>query len=178
MPDYKEILIRKPYDIPDRVQLSFNFDKDENPIEYKKSLSMTQQQFKDECDVNVIISRYQTTGLLPESDKEPVYGDVSDLPTFQQAQAILIEATDRFNQLPSIVRARFDHNPANFLAFMDDPNNLLEAEKLGLVKINKDSDVFIADKIDQSVQKGPITDFVGSKEDNKPSVVASEKTDT
>lgn len=135
MPDYQDLLIRRPYDSVDRVQLRFDFDKDEEPEEYEKSLSMTQQQFRDECDINNIIKQYQVTGLLPESDKEPVYGDVSDLPSFQEAQAIIMEATDRFNALPSNIRARFDHNPGNFIAFMDNPDNLQEAVELGLATI-------------------------------------------
>lgn len=167
MPDYQDLLIRRPYDTVDRVQLRFNFDKDEEPEDYEKSLSMTQQQFRDECDINNIIKQYQVTGLLPEPDKVPSYGDVSDLPSFQEAQAIIMEATDRFNALPSNIRARFDHNPGNFIAFMDNPDNLQEAVDLGLATI-KTPDVQVPSPDVELSTQNPI----------EPSAVAPKEADS
>ena len=41
--------------------------------------SMTQQHFRDECDINSIIRRYQKTGFLVDpltpGTAEPMYGD-------------------------------------------------------------------------------------------------------
>lgn len=132
-------IIRKPYDLVDRVQLRFVFDKETEPEGYEKCLSMTQQQFKDECDINNIIKQFQVTGVLPgEKDVEPLYADVSDLPSYQEAQRIIQDASDRFEALPSSIRARFDHNPGEFVAFMDNPANIDEAVKLGLASYVKE----------------------------------------
>lgn len=96
--------------------------------------SMAQQHFKDECDVNNILRKYESTGLVTHvANGTPSYGDFSSVLEFQQAQNILIEAQDAFEALPASLRKRFDNDPAVMLEFIEDPDNREEAEKLGLV---------------------------------------------
>lgn len=96
--------------------------------------TMSQQHFKDECDVNTILRKYETTGLLTHvANGTPSYGDFSSVLEFQQAQNILIEAQDAFDALPASLRKRFDNDPAVMLEFIENPDNREEAEKLGLV---------------------------------------------
>lgn len=100
--------------------------------------SMTQQHFKDECDINVIIARHDTTGLWCKPGdlakvRQPIFDDFSVLPDFMDAQNFLNEAGDLFNALPSGIRRRFDNNPAELLEFLADPANASEAVALGLV---------------------------------------------
>ena len=38
--------------------------------------SLADQSFKEDCDVNVIISRYKKTGQLPSSVKQGIYADI------------------------------------------------------------------------------------------------------
>ena len=54
---------------------------EEEPIGVKflKS-SLTQQHFREECDVNLIAARYLQTGVLPDNDRPVFYGDVSQVP--------------------------------------------------------------------------------------------------
>lgn len=96
--------------------------------------TMAQQHFKDECDVNNILRKYETTGLLTHvANGTPSYGDFSSVLDFQHAQNILIAAQDAFDALPASLRKRFDNDPAVMLEFIENPDNREEAEKLGLV---------------------------------------------
>lgn len=93
----------------------------------------TQQHFKDECDINNIMKRFQTTGVLPDLIKSnPAYGDFSTVPDFLDAMNILNHAHDQFSSLSSRVRARFDNDPQQFLNFVNDPSNNAEMIELGL----------------------------------------------
>ena len=107
--------------------------------------SMTQQHFKDECDINQILARYQKTGILVEpgvgSGLSPVFGDFTDVVDYQTAQNAIIDVQETFAQLPSSLRARFDNDPAALLAFLGKEENRNEAISLGLVnppRINND----------------------------------------
>lgn len=93
--------------------------------------SMTKQSFKDECDVNVIMRRYEMTGLLPESRQDAQYGDVTGL-DYQEAMLLVADARSKFESLPARVRARFDNDPGAFLAYMEDPDPA-ELKELGLL---------------------------------------------
>lgn len=95
----------------------------------------TKQSFKDECDINVIMRRYQVTGeLVHLNQRSPLFGDFPDM-DFQSAMAIVIQARENFATLPSEVRDRFANDPGRLLSFLQDPANREEAIKLGLVRI-------------------------------------------
>ena len=106
--------------------------------------SMTFQHFKDECDINTIVSRYPN-GVTPYDDRKDsgIYGDFSDteLFDFRATQEKIIEAENRFNALPANVRSRFSNNPAQLLDFLNDSSNYDEAVKLGLIHARVSDDV-------------------------------------
>lgn len=123
--------------------------------------SMAQQHFKDECDVNNILRKYESTGLITHvANGTPSYGDFSSVLEFQQAQNILIEAQDVFDALPASLRKRFDNDPAVMLEFIENPDNREEAEKLGLVA-KKAVDVSEAVNGDSSVDLSVFNASVG-----------------
>lgn len=94
----------------------------------------TKQSFKDECDINQIMARYQTTGVLDFVAKHQAqYGDCTGI-EFQQGLDIIRQAREMFADLPSKLRARFSNDPGEFLDFVQDPANLEEAAQLGLLK--------------------------------------------
>lgn len=96
--------------------------------------SLTQQQFKDQCDINNIIKRYRLTGEITHvSKKKGHYGDYSEVPDYQTAMEIVIKADTAFNELPASLRKRFGNSPAELLSFISDPANQEEAAKLGLL---------------------------------------------
>lgn len=100
-----------------------------------RGASMTQQSFKDECDVNVIMNRYLKTGVLPDNlnQREAQYLDC-EVQDFQYAMQLVAGAQSLFNNLPSSIRNRFDNDPARLLAFVNDENNMAEARKMGLLR--------------------------------------------
>lgn len=101
---------------------------------------LTKQSFKDECDINQIVKRYETTGQLPDMIKtNPQYGDFSQVGTYMDSLEIVSKAHEQFEALNAHIRARFDNDPAKFLDFASDPKNLKEMVSLGLAVAREDS---------------------------------------
>lgn len=99
--------------------------------------SLTQQQFKDECDINKIMDRYLRTGVLSDPlDKRgtPKYGDYADLGNYMDHMNKVVEANEMFEALPASIRKRFNNNPGDLIEFVMDENNRAEAELLGLIE--------------------------------------------
>lgn len=93
----------------------------------------TKQSFKDECDINVIMRRYQKTGVLPMSQRlEPRYADITGV-DFQSAMDLVANARTAFEELPASIRTRFENDPAKLLDFVHDEDNYAEAAELGLL---------------------------------------------
>ncbi len=116
-------VIRKPYD-GERVR-----------VLVETGPSMTKQAHKDECDINRIMAKYQKTGVITHVSRYSMeYGDATNL-DYQTALNTVLEAQRMFADLPSSVRRRFDEDPAQFLAFVQDPENVEEMRSLGLVDI-------------------------------------------
>lgn len=95
--------------------------------------SLTQQHFKDECDINQIVATYQETGIMPQGTREPLFGDFAGIPTsFQESQNLFKEAQDKFYSLPSDLRKMLDNSPQKLLEFMSNPANSEACVKFGL----------------------------------------------
>lgn len=95
--------------------------------------SRTHQSFKDECDINHIVSRFNKTGQLPDLIKtNPKYGDFSDPVSYQESLNLVQLAEAQFGALSSRVRERFHNDPVLFLQFTSDEKNLDEMVELGL----------------------------------------------
>lgn len=96
--------------------------------------SPTQQQYRDECDINNIMKGYVHSGLLPVGTTSTArYGDFSDVDDYLSAMLTLNYARDQFNELEANIRRRFNNDPAEFLDFVNNPDNKEEAQKLGLL---------------------------------------------
>lgn len=104
-------------------------------LEFDFSQGLTEQHHKDDCDLNIIVKNYVRTGQLPTNQSGPgVFGDFSGAPEdYAEAVRMLDEARTAFAALPSNVRKRFNNDPQQLFAFLDNPDNRAEAEKLGLV---------------------------------------------
>lgn len=98
--------------------------------------TLTQQQFKDDADINTIVERFGLTGKLPDNFTMPNYADISGLPaSFTQAMQIITDTQAAFMQVPADIRARFANNPEAFMAFLHDDKNRDEALKMGLLQL-------------------------------------------
>lgn len=103
------------------------------PLIFPSDEGRTKQSFRDECDINVLMKRYEDTGTLEHITKRAaLYANVTAL-DFQRAMDIVANARTAFADLPASVRDRFDNDPQKMLAFVMDDENAAEAEELGLL---------------------------------------------
>ena len=85
--------------------------------------TLAQQHSKDEVDINKIMARYIKTGVIDHVAKyQPQYLDNTET-DYHTSQNIIIKADGMFSELPSTVRRQFNNNPAEFLEFVNDPDN-------------------------------------------------------
>lgn len=95
--------------------------------------SLTQQSFKDDADINVMLERFRVTGQMPQGLHLPSYGDFNGISDYRSAVEAIRVADNAFMDLPANIRQRFDNDPQKYLEFFADEKNRPEAERLGLV---------------------------------------------
>ena len=102
------MMFRSAYDeVKDRV----------GDIDFSGEPVITKQEFKEESDVNTIMSKYVNYGVIPEG-MPGAFADVSDVGDFLDAQLLVKDAVEAFEALPSRVRERFGNDPARLLEFL------------------------------------------------------------
>ncbi|UDN67866.1 internal scaffolding protein [robinz microvirus RP_160] len=117
-----KVKARRPYDASKPTSITF------------PETTMAKQAFKDECDINTIMSKYQKTGLIEHVQKvQGSYGDFLSVQDYQLSLNQVIEAQAAFDALPSRVRERFANDPSRLMSFLQDEKNQDEAIRLGLV---------------------------------------------
>lgn len=92
----------------------------------------TQQQYKDEVDINTIVERFGITGEMPPVGNFPTEQDFTEAFDFQSSMNVIVQAKESFMTLPAKARARFNNDPQQFMEFIHDDENAAEAVKLGL----------------------------------------------
>ena len=92
--------------------------------------SLTQEHFADSCDINKIMGDYQYTGIMPEKPGA-IYGDFTTAEDFRTALQTVVETQNNFLSMPPDVRSRFGNDPANFIAFCENSDNLPELHRMG-----------------------------------------------
>lgn len=103
-------------------------------ISFAENSRWTKQSFRDECDINNVMARYQSSGELPAINQTaPQYLDVTGL-DYQQAMETVAGAQSLFNDMPSSIRNRFQNDPSLFLDFCSDERNRDEMAQLGLLR--------------------------------------------
>lgn len=94
--------------------------------------SLTQQHFREECDVNRIAARYIQTGVLPDNERPVFFGDISQVPVdLMDAYRAIELAEDNFMRLPADVRKSIDNDPARLVDWI--VGNRDAAVRYGLV---------------------------------------------
>lgn len=95
--------------------------------------SLTKQEFVEESDINYIADKFMRTGELPQVLNMPTAGDFQGIFDFQTAMNTIAHAKQEFMSLPAKIRTRFANDPAQLIAFIEDPENRDEAIKLGFI---------------------------------------------
>ncbi len=90
------------------------------------------QSFKDECDINNIMAKYQKTGAIDHFSKHAPRYEFASSNDFAESMRIVTKAQEMFAELPSSIRSKFNNEPEQFLEFVQNPDNLSEMETLGL----------------------------------------------
>jgi len=94
--------------------------------------SRTKQAHRDECDVNKIIARYRKTGVIEHLNNNPQNYDYAPGVDFQEALELVQQGEDQFNSLPASIRTQFDNDPASFVDFVSNPDNMDKMIEMGL----------------------------------------------
>ncbi|AXH74926.1 MAG: internal scaffolding protein [Microviridae sp.] len=104
-------------------------------INFADQVSATSQEFLDDHNINNIMRRYVSRGILPSGNpKAPLYGDFMNVGDFLEAQQRFITAREQFLTLPARLRHQLNNSPAEFLVWIADPANRKHAESLGLIQ--------------------------------------------
>lgn len=126
----REMPVKVPF-----LRSAFNYDMDKASDEAGLACmddSLTQQQFKEEADINTIVNRFLKTGVLPTPNTFPQYVDFEGVFDYQSAMNLVRAADESFMRMDAKVRARFNNSPQEFLEFFANPANAEEAIRLGL----------------------------------------------
>lgn len=95
--------------------------------------SMTKQSFKNECDINGIMAKFEKTGIIEHArNYQGDYTDCINISDYHTAHNQILAAQDAFASLPASIRKKFENDPYAFISFAQDPANHQEMVDLGL----------------------------------------------
>lgn len=103
-------------------------------IDFSETVSKVDASYKKSCDINNIMKQYAKTGILPNSQRQGVYADVSSLPDLETSFKLVNQAVDAFNSLPADIRKLIDNDPSKLANFISDERNLDICLKYGLLE--------------------------------------------
>lgn len=102
---------------------------------------LTEQAHKDQCDINLILEDYTRTGFMRHArENKGRYDDVSAV-DFQKAMETVANVKSMFEGLPSEIRKEFNGDPANFLNYVQNPENAKVLEQRGILAGNDGIDI-------------------------------------
>lgn len=117
------------------LRSAFNYDK--NKASRDSGLTCTdgtrtQQQFKEEVNINTIVERFGLTGQLPNNLRVPLEHEFLDVLDYQSALNRLKAADAAFLEMPANIRKQFDNDAGRFVHFVSDPANKDQVKAWGL----------------------------------------------
>lgn len=110
--------------------------------------SLTVQDEKDETDINYIVNKYAdgqkgiATLDLGDSSQYAFlqFGDATLPGDYSTALELVSGVREEFYSLPAYVRAKFGHDPMNFINQLNNPETLEYLQQQGLYSSNYTSD--------------------------------------
>lgn len=122
----------------------------------KNPNATVQQQFQEDADINTMIRRHnagpgrfgQPMGVDPNATRQPRFMELPS-ESYHESLNRVQDAKNLFMSYPARVRARFGNDPFQMLRFIEDPRNIDEAQRLGLVEARPDL-------MPETAPKGPL----------------------
>ena len=103
--------------------------------------SMTHQEFRDECDINNIMKRFERSGMIDHvNSRQGDFGDFSEVPDYQSALNAVMDAEEAFMGLDARLRDEFGNDPGEFLTWFEGASEDDKREK-GLLPEAVDAEV-------------------------------------
>lgn len=109
-----------------------------DPITGEVETTRTKQSFADETDINQILARYIKTGVMDHVKDHGGYADFPAPIEYQEAMQLTIDAQIAFDSLPATTRREFGNDPFEFLAFVENPDNVERMAELGLLELEEE----------------------------------------
>lgn len=157
------------------VEFYTRYNAPKSPIADSSKPSLTQQEFKESCDINNILAKFsvqaQALGVEPSQlmpQDQGTYGDFSNLDDFQTAQNKIAFLNDQFSNLPSDVRRKFGDDLNTFITAISDPTRIDELGDLGVW--NKDSYLEFKRQRDELLQQENVSNADNTSVSVKPPV--------
>ena len=124
--------------------------------------SLTQQHYKEECEVINIIKKHDRNGIIEHVQRGKArYGDFSEVADYREALDLVRDAQAEFMNIPSEIRKKFDNDPGKFYEFVSNPENKEELKEMGFI-----------DTPQASVDQSSATDKSGSAAVEPPTAQA------
>lgn len=99
--------------------------------------TQTQQNAKDDCDINIIIKRHTRTGNISHlNPATPLYVDCTQVRDLQGAIQLVEEAEDNFATLSASVRKACENDPIQFLQMIQTQEGVDILDEAGLEYID------------------------------------------
>lgn len=102
--------------------------------------SLTQQNFRNDSDINNIVGRHlrgvgrTLANIGAGGTRQPIFGDFSSI-DYQSMLNAVTDIQNHFDRLPGRIRNRFRNDPYQLIRWVEDPANLKDAVKMGLVAL-------------------------------------------
>lgn len=97
---------------------------------------LTQQEFRDETDINLILQKYGVYAIAGEHPPE-VYRDVSKDYDYMEAFQAVQEAQEAFASLPAHARRALGDDPVKLMQLSQTEDGVKQLVKLGFADPNK-----------------------------------------
>lgn len=113
----------KPYD---KGGLKANCDNNEYETQGE---SLTQQQFADDCDINLMLKRFTSGGMAFPPPVQGLYLDSSEFKHVSETHEIRENLNLEFSALPADIRLKFDNNHLKYGEYLVQQSELSSIEE-------------------------------------------------
>lgn len=131
------------------LRTPYNYDREEvskNTALVFNDETLTQQNFKDDADLNIMIRKY---GVLPVQEVNWNEFDSSVIPQdYHELQNMMLEADQAFMSLPAEIRNEVNNDPAELLAMISQREAEAKAQAKAAEKAAKNEASTQAEPVD------------------------------